>query len=279
MFNIGSAQGSLLIGGVDSAKFTGSLQTIPLAPDMDGGFTTFFVAWTSFTSQSGGAANISRTMINSCKQPASPRRGSRKQKNNGAINGGEQKQSSGNRNNKRWRQNKRTTEIIRRQVMNPVGDPQNNASMPGCMNNLVPDRGLPEALIDSGNPGISVPTIIAQAMGVAVGATLQDGTLSPVPCSVGDNASRYTFGFANTMQIDVPLSLLLLPLTNADGTPFTNQQGQALCDLPVDIIDNYASLGAAFMQAAYIVFDMDRNQLLMAQAKINTTESRIQEYV
>ena len=156
---------------------------------------------------------------------------------------------------------------------------QNPTPNTKCAKNLVPAQGLPEVLIDSGAPAIVMPAIIANAMGAAVGASIQDGTLSPVLCSVGDTNDKFTFGFGDKVNIDVPVAMMLVPLTNNDGKPLTSKAGQALCVFPVEINDNSAAMGSPFMQAAYIVYDMDRNQLLMAPAKINETESRIQEYV
>ena len=41
--------------------------------------------------------------------------------------------------------------------------------------------------------------------------------------------------------------------------------------------DDTASLGAPFMQGAYIVFDLDQKKIMMANANINATNSNLQK--
>ncbi|KAG4438820.1 hypothetical protein IFR05_005711 [Cadophora sp. M221] len=188
--NFRAPQGSLVFGGFDTAKFSGTFQTVPLSADPDEQFRTFFVPWTSFTFDQGVASN-----------------------------------NTGKR---------------------------NDTTGTNCKMNLAPGRGLPDALIDSGDPAFSLPAVLIKAMGKVVGAKVANGTLTPIPCTAGDSGAKFTVGFANAVNIDVPLLMLLLRITDGNGKPVTNRQGQKLCQLPVEVSETSSTLGAPFMQAAYI---------------------------
>lgn len=132
-------------------------------------------------------------------------------------------------------------------------------------------RNLPAVLLDTGNPGLSMPASVLDRIGPAIGITQAPDGTNVVPCNSGDTGARFTFGFG-AASIDVPISMLFIPINAADA------QGQALCTLPLDVSDGpVASLGAPLLQAAYAVFDMENNVVGMAQAKVNTTETKIQE--
>lgn len=140
---------------------------------------------------------------------------------------------------------------------------------------LSPRDGLGVALIDSGAPSIDIPPASARSLADALNTTFNedDGTLGNVPCSLGQQGMSLNFGFNNdNAAIRVPLELVMLP----------DQSGQASrgadCFLPVAATNDLVTLGSPFMQAAYIVFDMDAQQLLMAQATMNATETDVQEY-
>jgi hypothetical protein len=132
-------------------------------------------------------------------------------------------------------------------------------------------RNLPAVLLDTGNPGLSMPASVIDRIGPAIGVTTAPDGTNVVPCNSGDTGARFTFGFG-AASIDVPISMLFIPVGAADA------QGRALCTLPLDVSDGpVASLGAPLLQAAYAVFDMENNVVGMAQAKLNATETNIQE--
>lgn len=148
----------------------------------------------------------------------------------------------------------------------------NNSGMGSAKKvDLSPKNGLPVSLIDTGNPAIGIPSRSMQTLARALGTTFdqQNGALGSVPCSLGAEGASLAFGFnQDRAKINVPMDMMLIP--------DAQQPGQ--CFLPIDPADDMASLGAPFMQAAYIVFDMDQTRLMMAQAVINATDSRIQEF-
>ncbi|KAI9149004.1 Acid protease [Paramyrothecium foliicola] len=136
---------------------------------------------------------------------------------------------------------------------------------------------LPPALIDTGNPGLLMPTSVLDKIGPAIGVqTLPDGT-SVVRCNSGDAGAKFTFQFQSA-TIDVPMSMIFIPIVE-NGTAVTDNANNAMCTLPLTAGEEgqIASLGAPLMSAAYTIFDMENQQLGFAQAKINATESNIQE--
>lgn len=133
-------------------------------------------------------------------------------------------------------------------------------------------RNLPAVLLDTGNPGLSMPGNVIDKIGPAIGVTTAPDGTNVVPCDSGDTGAKFTFGFG-AASVDVPISMLFIPVPGA-----VNAQGKPMCTLPLDVSDGpVASLGAPLLQAAYAVFDMENNVVGMAQAKANATETRIQE--
>ena len=126
------------------------------------------------------------------------------------------------------------------------------------------------ALIDSGTTSQDLPGDLANAIWNGLGAV---GPNQLVACSLrNSNASlTYSFGGDNGPSITVPISeVITLPdgqSTFTDGTPE--------CSLAVN--DNSSGngviLGDSFMRSGYFVFDIDNNQLAMAQAVINQTST------
>ncbi|EKG17065.1 Peptidase A1 [Macrophomina phaseolina MS6] len=200
-----AANGSVLFGGTDSAKFSGELRSMPILVNNDNQIPSFVVSWDALEFVSA-----------------------------------------------------------------------NNTEPPAQKTNLAPE-GLPVTLLDSGNPGMSMPSAMLSALADQMGTTFnRDEGVGPVRCNAAD--SKLVFGFRQA-SVDLPMEMLMLPLTNDDGSPATDNAGEPLCQLPVDVSDEEpASLGAPFLQAAYVVFDMDNQQILMAQAVVNATDSQIQEY-
>lgn len=144
--------------------------------------------------------------------------------------------------------------------------------------NLSPRDGLNVVLIDSGAPSLNIPVASMRSLARALDINFNedDGSLGNVPCSLGQQGMSLSFGFNNdNAKIQVPLELMMLPVQSEGGGGAT---AGADCFLPLFATDDLVTLGAPFMQAAYIVFDMDSKRLLMAQAVLNATESNVQEF-
>jgi hypothetical protein len=147
------------------------------------------------------------------------------------------------------------------------------SSSSGQDTDLSPRGGLPPALIDTGNPGLNIPSASIRALAMAVGTQFdeQAGQLGSVSCDLGSNGESLSFGFNNNQaKVSTPLAAMLVR---------DSSSGRTECYLPVfpSDGDDTASLGAPFMQGAYIVFDLDQKRILMANANVNSTESNLQE--
>jgi len=147
-----------------------------------------------------------------------------------------------------------------------------DSSLSGSNVDLAPRGGLPPVLIDTGNPALNIPSASLRAIAMAVGTTFdeQAGQLGSVSCDLGSRGESLSFGFNNNRaKVSTPLAAMLVRDSSSSGTR---------CYLPMfpSDGDDFASLGAPFMQGAYIVFDLDQKRMLMAEAKMNATGSNLQ---
>ncbi|KJZ72601.1 hypothetical protein HIM_07960 [Hirsutella minnesotensis 3608] len=135
-------------------------------------------------------------------------------------------------------------------------------------------KPLPPAFLDTGSPSVILPKEMVQNLARTLGANFSDDQgMGPVDCGLARSDAVMEFGFnKDSIKIRLPLEMMLEPKAK------TGSDDCMLAVLPSDGPDkDIATLGAAMMQAAYIVFDIDQKRLLMAQAKPNVTESAIKE--
>lgn len=133
------------------------------------------------------------------------------------------------------------------------------------------------ALLDSGTTETIIDADIFNAIVKGIGATpinVQGETLYIASCSVGNGnaAIGYTFGGANGITINVPISALL----EDAGATFGN--GDEACILLMQATTaNLPNtiLGDSFLRNAYVVYDLDNNQISLAQANLDSTSDSI----
>jgi hypothetical protein len=130
----------------------------------------------------------------------------------------------------------------------------------------------PPVLIDTGNRSLNVPSASLRALAMALGTDFneQASALGSVPCDLGSRGESLSFSFNNNNRAKVsnPLAEMLV----RDSSSGTTQC--FLLMFPSDA-DDTASLGAPFMQGAYIFFDLDRRRMLMAEADMDATGSNL----
>lgn len=128
---------------------------------------------------------------------------------------------------------------------------------------------MPNDLVDAINNGLGV---------------VNDEELGPIlPCADGQDASAmFTWGFGGPsgITINVPISEVIYPITDEDNQTITYPNGGEVCGLALtggadDI--GLAVLGDVFLRSAYVVYDLDNNQISLAQTKFNVSTSNIQE--
>jgi hypothetical protein len=122
------------------------------------------------------------------------------------------------------------------------------------------------ALLDSGTVSQDLPAGVADEILKGFGAI--QGAL---PCDYrNSNASlTYTFGGDGGPSINVPLSALIV-----DGGNATLPDGRAECQILVTSENgNGVILGDSFLRSAYLVYDLENNEIAIAQAVLDATST------
>jgi hypothetical protein len=127
-------------------------------------------------------------------------------------------------------------------------------------------------LLDSGSSLIYLPENVVQALYTKYDATY-DSTQGAARCDCGlanqDGSLEFTFS-ANGPTISVPLNELVLVMGYERGEP--------ICILGIGPAgDSISVLGDTFLRSAYVVYDLENNQIGLAQTIFNSTNSNIQE--
>jgi hypothetical protein len=118
------------------------------------------------------------------------------------------------------------------------------------------------ALLDSGTVSQDLPAGVASEILKGFGAIQ-----GAVPCDYrNSNASlTYTFGGVGGPSINVPLSALIV---NAGSATFPD--GRAECQILVTSENgNGVILGDSFLRSAYVVYDLENNEIAIAQAVLD----------
>ena len=133
-------------------------------------------------------------------------------------------------------------------------------------------------LLDSGTSLIYLPNKAAYAMINAVGAQYDTKEeIASVDCSLADQNFNVTFSFNNAVSIDVPISELVLPgedVSDEDGSMGSGGSGSSstVCIFGIAPAGNTGSvLGDTFLRSAYVVYNLDSNEIGLAQTKFNAT--------
>lgn len=134
------------------------------------------------------------------------------------------------------------------------------------------------AILDSGTTITLIPDDLAQIVYEELGATV-DYQLGPVvPCALADKTGHLTFGFGGSggPSVNVPVNELVLPLTLSDGSSVTYKNGQDACKLGIQAAGDLPVLfGDTFLRSAYVVYDLDNNQIALANTDFNATGSNV----
>ncbi|KAI0997102.1 putative aspartic-type endopeptidase [Podosphaera aphanis] len=133
-------------------------------------------------------------------------------------------------------------------------------------------------LLDSGSSLSYLPDDIAKAIFKQMDATYdpKEGA-AYVPCSSAKKSVTVNFTFSKPV-IKVDMSELVIPISTSSGQPVTFSDGLPACLFGISPAGSGTSvLGDTFLRSAYIVYDLDNNQISMAQTNFNTTASKIIE--
>jgi hypothetical protein len=135
-------------------------------------------------------------------------------------------------------------------------------------NSTITSGSLPGAvLLDSGSSLSYLPDDIASAITSEVQAVYsQSEGVYLVDCSLAGNSSYVTFTFSD-LRIAVPFSELVVEANNSNECIFGI----------VNAGNSPNILGDTFLRSAYVVYDLDNNQISIAQTNFNSTQDAIVE--
>ena len=146
---------------------------------------------------------------------------------------------------------------------------------------LVTNRADP-FLIDSGTYNIELPLQHLQPILTALGAEYEAASeYAMVPCSMTTNTSTIDF-FFTAFSISIPLTELIFPqdfLAYDDYIPTLSDGKTPACLLGIQPSGEDMILGDTFMRSAYIVFDLDNNEVSLAQANVGAQDTQADDIV
>lgn len=153
--------------------------------------------------------------------------------------------------------------------------------------------GSLDAILDSGTTlsyfPDSVATPLFEALGAFTYSSLGSVGLTMVECSLATSGLELTFRFNDSVSIVVPADEVVIDAFGpVEGTlppeiPLEQpclfgiqNSGDSLPSEGARQID-FALLGDTFLRSAYVVYDLDNNEIAMAQANLNSTDTNVQE--
>lgn len=134
-------------------------------------------------------------------------------------------------------------------------------------------------LLDSGSSLAYLPNDMVTKIYQLVGASYQESEGAAfVPCSLRNQNATMTFKFSSPASITVNLNEMILNLTDASGEQLTFDNNVPACLFGImPAGDSSCILGDTFLRSAYVVYDIDNNEISLANTKFNVTTSNIKE--
>lgn len=139
-------------------------------------------------------------------------------------------------------------------------------------------------VLDSGTTFSYLPQDLAEQVWQEVGAqyypTGNDGSgVLLVPCALANNEGYIAFGFGGDggPVIKVGMDELVIPISS-ETIPFTDgpNKGKAACQFGIqNITGSHFLLGDTFLRSAYVVYDLENNEIAIAPTDFNATTSNI----
>jgi hypothetical protein len=125
-------------------------------------------------------------------------------------------------------------------------------------------------LLDSGSSLMYLPDQVARSLYSAFNAQYDDSQQAAfVDCDVANQQGSLDFSFSGA-TISVPLNELVIVAGQ--------QRGKPICILGIGSAgDSVCVLGDTFLRSAYVVYDLDNNQIGLAQTNFNASGSSISE--
>ncbi|PGH30785.1 hypothetical protein GX50_06459 [[Emmonsia] crescens] len=134
-------------------------------------------------------------------------------------------------------------------------------------------------LLDSGSSLCYLPNRLVAELYRTIRATYDPEIGAAfVPCRLMHEKAAVTFTFSKP-AITVPMDELVLDLgPNPDGTRPTFSNGELACVFGISPAgDGISILGDTFLRSAYVVYDLDNNEISLARTNFNSTREQILE--
>ncbi|KAI1212442.1 acid protease [Annulohypoxylon truncatum] len=145
-------------------------------------------------------------------------------------------------------------------------------------NTTIADNQALAVLLDSGSSLTYLPDDMVEDIYEAVDAQYDSSTgAAYVPCSLAQQTATMDFVFS-APTISVDMNELVLDLVTANGQRPTFSNGVTACLFGISPAGTGTNvLGDTFLRSAYVVYDLDNNEISLAKTNFNTTESNIEE--
>jgi hypothetical protein len=139
----------------------------------------------------------------------------------------------------------------------------------GQNGSLFTNNNVP-VLLDSGSSLMYLPDSVTRSLYQTYNAQYDSSQgAAIVDCNLANQQGSLDFGFSG-VRISVPLNELVIVASISRGQP--------ICILGVGPAGNsVAVLGDTFLRSAYVVYDLENNEISLAQTNFNSTSENIQE--
>lgn len=134
-------------------------------------------------------------------------------------------------------------------------------------------------ILDSGTTITYLPDSLANAIAQGVGATAQSTYGLVVPCSLQNSGMTlsFTFGGANGAVIQAGIAEFVTSLVFSGPAP-TYPGNEPACGWGIQPAGNAPILfGDTFLRSAYVVYNLENNQIGIAQTNFNATQANVVE--
>jgi hypothetical protein len=135
-------------------------------------------------------------------------------------------------------------------------------------------------ILDSGTTLTYLPDQIAKDIYTGVGAVVSTTYGVVVPCDLQNSPATFNFGFGNSNGpvIVAAISQFVLPFPDNFPTPTFRATGKKACRWGIQASGSRPNLfGDTFLRSAYVVYNLDNDEVGIANAILNSTKSNIQE--
>ncbi|TVY81058.1 putative aspartic-type endopeptidase opsB, partial [Lachnellula suecica] len=158
----------------------------------------------------------------------------------------------------------------------------------GNTQNITTSGYKAQVILDSGTTLTYLPETLAAEIYTRIGATddSENSGLIYVDCDIVTNSPAltfdYGFGGASGVSIKIPIDEVVLPLADLSSPDslvlpelnYTNACGFAIFGTS----EAPYILGDTFLRSAYVVYDLQSNEIAIAQTNFNSTSSNIVEF-